>query len=102
MTPAQCRSRRGGYVTRSALPSASTNGLDVLNPGWVSLMAVDTSTPFQYAVQASLQMRDAAVTGMVEGLITQSQQHTTSRLGLAEQSALLQTLKNSSLIGARS
>jgi hypothetical protein len=83
------------------LPNASTDGLDVLNPGWVSLMAVDTSTPFQYAAQASVQMRDEAVT-MVEGLITQGQQHTASHAGLAEQSPLLQALKDAGLIGARS
>lgn len=37
MTPAQCRSRRGGFVNRQALPSAPVDGLDRLNPGWVSI-----------------------------------------------------------------
>lgn len=101
MTMAQCRSRRGGYVTRTDLPNASTDGLDVLNPGWKSLLAIDSLTPFQYAAQASVQMRDKAVT-MIEGLITQGQEHTASHLGLAEQSSLLQALKDAGLIGARS
>jgi len=101
MTPAQCRSRRGGFVFRDDLPAASIDGLSVLNPGWVSLMAIDTPTPFQFAVDATLQMRDQSVT-MIEGLITEGQEHTTSHLGLAEQSTLLQSLKDTGLIGARS
>jgi hypothetical protein len=101
MSPAQCRSRRGGYVIRQDLPAASIDGLDVLNPGWVNLTAVDTPTPFQFAAQATLQMRDESVT-MIEGLITQGEQHTTSHLGLGEESTLLQSLKDAGLIGAKS
>jgi hypothetical protein len=101
MTRAQCLSRRGGVITRDALPPAPTNSLPGLNPGWVSLMSVDTTVPWQYAVQAAVQLRDQAVT-MIEGLITQGQQHTTSHLGLAESSSLLQSLKDAGLIGARS
>jgi|SRR3569833_186646 len=100
-TEAQCRSRRGGYVTKSALPSASTDGLAALNPGWVSLMTIDAPTPFQFAVNAALQLRDLSVT-MVEGLISQGQESTSSHLGLAEKSTLLQSLKDAGLIAARS
>jgi len=101
MTRAQCLSRRGGVVTRDALPSAPTDSLPGLNPGWVSLMSIDTTVPWQYAVQAAVQLRDQTVT-MIEGLITQGQQHTASHLGLAESSPLLQSLKDAGLIGARS
>lgn len=88
MTPAQCRSRRGGFVNRQALPSAPIDGLDVLNPGWVSITRVDVPTAFQYAVRAAVQIADTSIT-MIEGLITQGQQHTGSHLGLAEVSTLL-------------
>lgn len=101
MTAAQCRSRRGGFVIRQDLPTASTDGLDALNPGWVSLTKVDTPVPFQYAAQAALQIRDESVT-MTEALITQGQQHTTSHIGLGEQSTLLQFLEKMGLIAARS
>lgn len=101
MTAAQCRSRRGGFVTRQDLPAASIDGLDVLNPGWVSLMKVDAPVPFQFAAQAALQIRDESVT-TIEGLITQGQEHTTSHIGLGEQSTLLQSLKSGGLIGAKS
>jgi hypothetical protein len=101
MNPAQCRSRRGGFVIRAGLPSASTDGLAAKNPGWVGLMQTDTQTPFQYAAQAGLQMRDESVT-MIEGLITQGQEHTMSHLGLGEDSSLLQALKDANLIGANS
>jgi hypothetical protein len=72
----------------------------MLNPGWKSLIAIDSLTLFQYAVQASVHTRDKAVM-MVEGFITQGQEYTTSYLGLAEQSSLLQVLKDAGLIGAR-
>jgi hypothetical protein len=64
-------------------------------------MAVDTSTPFQYASDAGVALRDESVT-MIEGLITQGQQHTTSHIGLAEDSILLQSLKDAGSIGAKS
>jgi len=39
---------------------------------------------------------------MVEGLITQGQQHTMSHLGLGEESTFLQALKDAGMIGAKS
>jgi hypothetical protein len=96
MTYAQCRSRRGGFITRSAVPNATTDGLAQLNPGWISLGNV-----IQYAADATLQLLNETVT-MVEGLITQGQLSTASHLGLAENSTLLQALKDAGLIGARS
>jgi hypothetical protein len=96
MTLAQCRSRRGGFITRDAVPSAATDGLAQLNPGWVSLGNV-----IQYAANATLQLLTETVT-MVEGLITQGQLSTASHLGLGEKSTLLQALKDAGLIGARS
>lgn len=101
MTPAQCRSRRGGFVMRNNLPEASTDGLAELNPGWTTFMAVDDITPFQFAAKPALQLRDESVT-MLTGLITQGQQHTTSHIGLAEESTLLRSLKDSGLIAATS
>jgi len=101
MTAAQCRSRRGGFVTAKDLPPASADGLDALNPGWVSLMDDDSLTTFQYATQATLQIRDESIT-MIEGLISEGQQHTTSHIGLGDKSVLLQSLKDAELIGAQS
>ena len=104
MTAAQCRSRRGGYVDRDDLTAASSNqlsSLSQLNPGWVELTSNDTKTPFKYAVDTELRIQDQSVT-MVQGLISQGQQHTMSHIGLAESSTLLQSLKSEDLIGARS
>ncbi|KAH8901635.1 hypothetical protein GQ53DRAFT_851595 [Thozetella sp. PMI_491] len=100
MTKEQCRSRRGGYVMRDTLSSASTDGLDVLNPGWASIMQTDQASPFPYATNAELQLRGESAT-FTEALITQGQQHTTSHLGLAEESSLLQAFKDGGLIGAK-
>jgi len=98
MTPAQCRSRRGGFITRDNLDQTSTNGLNDLNPGWVRFMTTDKVTPFEYAAKAALQFRDESIT-MTTGLITQGQQHTTSHIGLGEQSVLLESFKDAGLIG---
>jgi hypothetical protein len=103
MTIEQCRSRRGGYVDRDDLTAASSNdlsSLSKLNPGWVSITN-DTDTPFRYAVEADLRMQDQSVT-MLEGLISEGQQHAMSHIGLAEASTLLQSLKDADLVGAKS
>ncbi|KAK3689333.1 hypothetical protein B0T22DRAFT_375669 [Podospora appendiculata] len=96
MTVAQCRSRRGGYITRSSVPNVPTNTLDQQNQGWVGFKNV-----IQFAANATLQLLTETVT-MVEGLITDGQQSTTSHLGLASSSTLLQTLKGTGQIGALS
>ncbi|KAH6881160.1 hypothetical protein B0T10DRAFT_411334 [Thelonectria olida] len=104
MTAAQCRSRRGGFIIRDDVPSASSDALSALsnlNPGWANITKADTTTPFQYAIQTSLQMQDNSVT-MIEGLISQGQQHTMSHIGLAETSTLLHSLKDAGLIAAKS
>ncbi|KAK3317557.1 hypothetical protein B0T19DRAFT_293622 [Cercophora scortea] len=96
MTAAQCRSRRGGYITRSSVPTAPTDSLDQQNQGWIGIKNV-----IQFAANATLQLLTETVT-MVEGLITDGQQSTTSHLGLASSSILLQTLKGTGQIGALS
>ncbi|KAM5354733.1 hypothetical protein ACJ41O_001380 [Fusarium nematophilum] len=104
MTPAQCRSRRGGFIDRDNVPAAPSDALSTLsdlNPGWVNITKVDTTKPFQYAIEAALQMRDKSVR-MLEGLISKGQQHTMSHIGLAETSTLLHSLKDAGLIGAKS
>ncbi|RSL39424.1 hypothetical protein CEP54_016325 [Fusarium duplospermum] len=104
MTPEQCRSRRGGYLMRNDLPAASSSvrtTLSNLNPGWVNITKSDTGPPFQYAEEMDLKIKDNSIT-MLQGLITQGQQHTMSHVGLAETSTLLQSLKDEGLIGARS
>jgi hypothetical protein len=104
MTAAQCRSRRGGFINRGDVTAASPDALSslsALNPGWVSISKNDTDTPFQYAVETELRMQDQSVT-MLQGLISQGQQHTMSHIGLAETSTLLQSLKDANLIGAKS
>ncbi|KAF4946627.1 hypothetical protein FSARC_14145 [Fusarium sarcochroum] len=104
MTAAQCRSRRGGFVDRKDMTAASStalSSLSQLNPGWVEITSNDTKTPFQYAVDTELRIQDQSVT-MVQGLISQGQQHTMSHIGLAESSTLLHSLKSDDLIRARS
>ena len=108
ITPAQCRSRRGGVIQRSAFSGVDTTGngemerLKTLNPGWASLMAIDgIRDPFQHALQADLHLSTRKVT-IAEGLATQGQQHSLSHLGLGEQSELLKALKKANLIGAES
>ncbi|KAK3939396.1 hypothetical protein QBC46DRAFT_438060 [Diplogelasinospora grovesii] len=96
MTPAQCRSRRGGFITVSDVASAAIDGLDTLNPGWISIGNV-----IKFAAQAPLQLLTKTVT-VVEGLITEGQMSTTSHLGLAASSTLLQAMKDAGLILARS
>ncbi|SCO78464.1 uncharacterized protein FRV6_02677 [Fusarium oxysporum] len=104
MTAAQCRSRRGGFINRDDVPAASSDALSTLsnlNPGWVNITKEDTDTPFQYAVETDLRMQDQSVT-MLQGLISEGQQHTMSHIGLAETSTLLQSLKDAKLIRAKS
>ena len=100
---AQCVSRRGGFLTRSAFSDASSDipSLNDSNPGWYPLMKHDNVPPFQFATRSALQLRDKSVT-MLEGLITQGHQHSSSHLGLGETSSLLQSLKDTGVIGARS
>ncbi|KAK0624929.1 hypothetical protein B0T17DRAFT_462990, partial [Bombardia bombarda] len=92
----QCRSRRGGFVTRSVLSTAPIDGLSQLNKGWVGFGNV-----ISYASSATLQLLTQSVT-VVEGLITGGQMSTTSHMGLAAGSTLLDGLKKANLIGARS
>jgi len=75
--PAQCLSRKGGYITQGtldALTSASTDGLVENNPGWDNLMKVDTQPTFRYAVRAPLQLRDQQIT-FREGIVSDGLQH---------------------------
>jgi len=72
--PAQCLSRKGGYISQSKLPPAPIDGLADNNPGWRTLMKVDTQQAFQYAVQAPLQLRDQQVT-FREGIVSEGLQH---------------------------
>ncbi|GAB1314687.1 hypothetical protein MFIFM68171_04897 [Madurella fahalii] len=95
MSAAQCRSRRGGYISQP-LSIVSTDGLGGANPGWGSL-----GNSIDSAAEATLHLLNQAVT-MTVGLITSGQQSTASHLGLASGSVLLETLKNMGLIGARS
>ncbi|KAK4119131.1 hypothetical protein N657DRAFT_650550 [Parathielavia appendiculata] len=97
MTPARCRSRRGGFISQlQSLPSAPTDGLDSTNPNWRAL-----GNEISAAALATLKVFDERV-AMVVGLITTGQQSTASHLGLASGSAFLRTLKDRGLIAARS
>ncbi|KAL2136888.1 hypothetical protein VTI74DRAFT_614 [Chaetomium olivicolor] len=97
LTDAQCRSRRGGYITQARpLPEAPTDGLAAANPNWIALGNNITS-----AAVATLRFLDQSVT-MTVGLIRSGQQSTASHLGLDAGSVLLRSLKDKSLIAARS
>src|SRR5262249_4962148 len=86
----QCFSRRGGPISRLELHTVSTAGLEELTPGWNMIMKPDH--PFQYAVEEELELRADYSVQMKEGLITQGNNHTTSRLGLGDRSSLLQAM----------
>jgi hypothetical protein len=97
MSRSQCISRRGGLIPQShSLPTASTDGLDSANPNWKAL-----NNEIQAAAQATLKIFDEKVT-MLVGLITTGRHSTASHLGLASGSVLLQVLKDSGSIAARS
>ena len=97
MTSAQCRSRRGGFISQSqSLPDASIDGLDEANRNWKRF-----GNELKKAAHATLNLGDGAV-DMVIGLITGGQNSTSSHLGLALGSVFLQALKDKGLIAARS
>ncbi|KAK3900292.1 hypothetical protein C8A05DRAFT_36076 [Staphylotrichum tortipilum] len=99
LTPEQCRSRRGGFVTEEEakkLPFASTDGLADANPNWEKL-----GNRIDAAAHATLRFLDDTVS-MVVGFLSVGQKSTASHLGLALGSVLLQTLKDQDLIAARS
>jgi hypothetical protein len=56
----------------------------------------------QYATDAVVHLRSDVSIQMTEGLITQGQNHTTSRLGLGIESELLKDLVNAGMIPGKS
>ncbi|KAM7219685.1 hypothetical protein V8F06_004898 [Rhypophila decipiens] len=96
MTRSQCLSRRGGLVDMSKLTIGDTAGLKDLNKGWADLAGF-----LDGAALATLQLDQDAV-NMTELLATRGQLLTQSHLGLAAAAPLLQTLKDTGKIGARS
>ncbi|KAM7190834.1 hypothetical protein V8F33_009257 [Rhypophila sp. PSN 637] len=96
MSESQCLSRRGGLVDASKVTPANAAGLNELNKGWIELAGgVDG------AASATLQLDQDTVT-MTEILATKGQLLTQSHLGLAAAAPVLQTLKDTGKIGARS
>ncbi|KAK0649778.1 hypothetical protein B0T16DRAFT_324696 [Cercophora newfieldiana] len=96
MTAQQCRSRRGGFVDKSALATADVQTVKDLNPGWGIF-----GNKLTAAASATLQLLDERIT-VVVGLITEGQKSTQSHLALSSGSTLLRGLKESGLIGALS
>ncbi|KAM7192338.1 hypothetical protein V8F20_008929 [Naviculisporaceae sp. PSN 640] len=96
MTRNQCLSRRGGLVDTSKVTSVSTEGLRELNPGWIEL-----AENIDSAASATLELDQDTIT-MIGPLVTKGQLLTQSHLGLASGATILQTLKDSGKIGARS
>ena len=95
MTPAQCRSRRGGFVDKSSLTAVDVKEVGDLNPGW------PTFNNLTAAASATFQLLDERVADNV-GLITEGQRSTQSHLALSSGSTLLRRLKEHGLIGALS
>ncbi|KAK3313168.1 hypothetical protein B0H66DRAFT_485509, partial [Apodospora peruviana] len=97
MTPAQCRSRRGGYIVPSEVQATDVGVLkQTKNDGWTAV-----GNTIESAVTASLQLGRQSIS-MVEGLIEKGQMSTQSHFGLAADSTALQTLYDAELIGAKS
>ncbi|KAK3352748.1 hypothetical protein B0T25DRAFT_580621 [Lasiosphaeria hispida] len=96
MTKEQCRSRRGGYVFQDKLVGVSTAGLAQLNQGWGAL-----SNPITLAAQATLHLGRRSIASIVV-LFNKGYMSTSSHIGLAAGSTLLQDLKSAGFVGSRS
>jgi len=92
----QCRSRRGGFIDKHKVPSASIDGLAELNPEWGAL-----DNNITEAVNATLQLGRHSIT-TVAALFSDGNVSTSSHLGLAAGSTLLHDLKENGLIGSNS
>ncbi|KAK0715456.1 hypothetical protein B0H67DRAFT_645203 [Lasiosphaeris hirsuta] len=96
MTVEQCRSRRGGYIYQDKLIGVSTAGLAQLNQGWGAL-----DNPITLAARATLDLGRHSIASIVV-LFNKGYMSTSSHIGLAAASTLLQDLKSAGLIGSRS
>lgn len=104
MTHEQCASRRGGFLNLGTLPTASDaeqTTLQYLNPGWNKIQGNDA---FDSAVTTVLYMHGGMDNGvtMLDIVVTDGQNHTTSQLALGCQSVFLDTLVNTKQIERRS
>lgn len=103
MSLAECKSRRGNYVTSSGVALASeadTNALASQNPNWVTLMG--NFTTFELATQSPLQLQADISVSMISGFITQGKNHTNSHFSLDDKSFILKELQKSGQISANS
>ncbi|KAK3385893.1 hypothetical protein B0H63DRAFT_473784 [Podospora didyma] len=105
LTRGECYSRRGGGVKVDTsgnpvgLQTGSIAGLVAANPGWPTIM--DPLPPFSVAVNADLNLPDGrSVTMLNVPVITAGNNHTSSALGMGDNSTLLATAINTGLIGA--
>lgn len=92
----QCRSRRGGFIDKHKVPSASIEGLAELNPEWGAL-----DNNITEAVNATLQLGRHSI-ATIAALFSDGNVSTSSHLGLAAGSTLLHDLKENGLIGSKS
>ncbi|KAL1838435.1 hypothetical protein VTJ49DRAFT_2658 [Mycothermus thermophilus] len=108
ITPAQCRSTRGGVLDRNAFSQFSIDSeLDALNLDennivWNKIMSDDNFKPFPHAMRAPLRLPypyDDATSPFVQAWVIQGGNHSANHLGLADDSAFLQGMVEAGLIG---
>ncbi len=103
MSQAECKSRRGNYLTSSGVSLASaadTTSLAAQNPNWITLMG--TLPTFELATQSPLQLQADISASMISGFITQGINHTNSHFSLDDNSFILKELQKSAQIQANS
>ncbi|KAK1826465.1 hypothetical protein QBC39DRAFT_364377 [Podospora conica] len=96
MTAAQCRSRRGNYVTKDDADIVPVEGLAQQSTNMKFLPPIDKST------LAPIQLQLGTSVGVHSGFITSGDQHANSHLPLNEDSVVLAEMKRSGQIASNS
>lgn len=95
MTAAQCRSRRGNYVTKDDAEVVSAEGLAQQSTNMKFLPPIDKST------RAPIQLQLGTVVSVHSGFITSGDQHANSHFPLNEDSVVLAEMKRANQIASK-
>jgi hypothetical protein len=90
MNAAECRSRRGNFLTNNGLEREAPVGLEALNQNWDALQM--NLTTFDFAVHAPFKLQGTTTVAPVSGVITQGTKHKNSHLSLDAGSTLMSEL----------
>lgn len=95
MTAAQCRSRRGNYVSKDDAEVVSAEGLAQQSTNMKFLPPIDKST------RAPIQLQLGTVVSVHSGFITSGDQHANSHFPLNEDSVVLAEMKRTNQIASK-